>query len=79
MFRRLDGHVFLIALREGNAQRTVTLRAGDLFVVPRGKPHRPSSPGGSILMFEPSGTPTTGDRHEGEIPDHVDATVGRPL
>jgi hypothetical protein len=30
-------------------------------------------------MFEPSGTPTTGDRQEGEIPDHVDTTVGRPL
>ena len=30
-------------------------------------------------MFEPSGTSTTGDRHEGEIPDHVDSTVGREL
>ena len=49
---------------------------GDVFVVPKGTEHKPSSPGGSILMFEPSGTLTTGDRHEGEIPDHVDSTTG---
>jgi hypothetical protein len=31
------------------------------------------------MMFEPSGTLTTGDRHEGDIPAHVDSTTGRPL
>jgi len=61
------------------AERTVVLRAGDTFVVPKGTPHKPSSPGGSILMFEPSGTSTTGDSHEGEIPAHVDSTVGHQL
>jgi hypothetical protein len=30
------------------------------------------------MMFEPTGTPTVGDRHE-EIPDHVDATTGHQL
>ena len=55
------------------------LRAGDIFVVPRGTEHKPSSDGGAILMFEPSGTVTTGDRHEGEIPDHVDSTAGHDL
>jgi hypothetical protein len=30
-------------------------------------------------MFEPSGTLTTGDRHEGDIPAHVGVTVGREL
>jgi hypothetical protein len=35
--------------------------------------------GGSILMFEPSGTFTTGDRHEGEIPAYVDSTTGRDI
>jgi hypothetical protein len=30
-------------------------------------------------MFEPSGTVTTGDRHEGEIPAHVDSTAGHAL
>lgn len=55
------------------------LRAGDVFVVPKGTEHKPSSPGGSILMFEPSGTSSTGDRHEGEIPSHVDSTTGREM
>jgi len=48
-------------------------------VVLKGTEHKPSSPGGAILMFEPSGTSTTGDRHEGEIPDHVDSTDGHEL
>ena len=60
-------------------ERTVTLRAGDVFVVPKGTEHKPSSPDGSILMFELSGTVTTGDRHEGEIPAHVDSTTGHDL
>ena len=47
--------------------------------MPRGIEHKPVSPGGAqILMFEPTGTPTVGDRHE-EIPDHVDATTGHQL
>ena len=66
-FLVLDGH-FDIALREADGERTVSLRPGDIFVVPKGTEHKPSSPGGSILMFEPSGTLTTGDRHEGDIP-----------
>jgi mannose-6-phosphate isomerase-like protein (cupin superfamily) len=77
-FLVLDG-TFDVSLREDGAERTVSLRAGDIFVVPRGTEHRPSSRGGSILMFEPSGTLTTGDRHEGEIPAHVDSTTGREL
>ncbi|MET8361045.1 hypothetical protein [Micromonospora sp. NPDC005171] len=36
-------------------------------------------PGGSILMFEPTGTSTTGDRHEGDVPEHVDSTAGHAL
>jgi hypothetical protein len=54
-------------------------RIVDVFVVPKGTVHRRSSPGGSILMFEPSGTSSTGDRHEGDIPDHVQSTAGRDL
>lgn len=78
-FLVLDGR-FDIAIRpaEGD-ETTVTLHAGDTFVVPRGVPHKPSSPGGSILMFEPSGTSTTGDLHEGEIPEYVDSTTGHDL
>ena len=60
-------------------ERTVTLRAGEIFVVPKGTEHKPSSAGGAILMFEPSGTLTTGDRHEGEIPAHVDSTTGHAI
>ena len=79
-FLVLDG-VFNISLRDGadGAERTVRLQRGDVFVVPRGTEHKPSSPGGSILMFEPSQTLTTGDWHEGEIPEHVDSTTGREL
>lgn len=78
-FLVLDGR-FDIAMRDGDGvERTVVLEAGDTFVVPRGTEHKPSSPGGSILMFEPSGTSTTGDRHEGDIPDHVDSTIGHRL
>ena len=35
--------------------------------------------GGSILMFEPSGTLTTGDVDSDAVPDHVDATAGHNL
>jgi mannose-6-phosphate isomerase-like protein (cupin superfamily) len=76
-FLVLDGR-FDIALREDGGERTVVLTAGDVFVVPKGTEHKPSSPGGSILMFEPSGTPTTGDRHD-EVPDTFRTTVGVEL
>jgi len=77
-FLVLDGQ-FEVALREAGGERTVTLGRGDVFVVPKGTEHKPSSPGASILMFEPSGTVTTGDRHDGEIPAHVDSTAGYDL
>jgi len=78
-FLVLDGR-FDIALRDADGtETTVVLHSGDIFVVPRGIEHKPSSPGGAILMFEPSGTATTGDRHEGEIPDYVDSTTGHEL
>jgi mannose-6-phosphate isomerase-like protein (cupin superfamily) len=78
-FLVLDGR-FDIAIRDARGvERTVVLKSGDTFVVPKGTEHKPSSPGGSILMFEPSGTLTTGDRHDGEIPDHVDSTTGHEL
>src|ERR1700733_7638085 len=77
-FLVLDG-TFDVSLREGGEERTVRLRPGDIFVVPRGPEHKPSSAGGAILMFEPTGTVTTGDRHEGDIPAHVDSTAGHDL
>jgi mannose-6-phosphate isomerase-like protein (cupin superfamily) len=78
-FLVLDGR-FDITLRDADGhEHTVVLHQGDTFVVPRGTEHKPSSPGGSILMFEPSGTLTTGDRHDGEIPSGVDSTTGHEL
>lgn len=75
-FLVIDGR-FDIELRDANGgERRVELRAGDVFVVPKGMEHKPSSPGGAILMFEPSGTLSTGDRHDGQIPDYVDSTTG---
>ena len=67
-------------MRSGDgAEHTVVLRKGDAFVVPKGVAHRPSSPGASILMFEPTGTSSTGDSHEGDLPEYVDSTIGYPL
>jgi mannose-6-phosphate isomerase-like protein (cupin superfamily) len=78
-FLVLDGR-FDIALRDAEGtETTVVLRRGDTFVVPKGTEHKPSSPGGSILMFEPSGTVTTGDAFDGELPAHVDSTTGHDL
>jgi hypothetical protein len=34
---------------------------------------------GDAQLFEPSGTLTTGDRHEGDIPAHVDSTAGHDV
>jgi mannose-6-phosphate isomerase-like protein (cupin superfamily) len=78
-FLVLDGQLEVAVRDSTGAERTVLLREGDTFVVPRGTEHKPSSSGGSVLMFEPGGTVTTGDRHEGEIPDHVDSTTGHDL
>lgn len=77
-FLVLDGR-FDVAVRDEHGERVVQLHKGDTFVVPRGVEHRPSSPGGAILMFEPTGTITTGDRHDGTVPTHVDSTTGHTL
>lgn len=82
-FLVLDGELH-ISLREPDlrvpgGERTVLLPQGAVFTVPRGTEHKPYAPSGaSILMFEPTGTPTVGDRHD-EVPDHVDSTTGHPL
>jgi mannose-6-phosphate isomerase-like protein (cupin superfamily) len=42
--------------------RTVTLKSGELFVVPKGVEHRPvAREEVHLLLIEPSGTPNTGD------------------
>lgn len=77
-FLVLDGQVD-IWLREDGRERAVSLGTGDVFVVPKGTEHKPTSTGGSVMMFEPSGTVSTGDRHEGEIPGYVDSTTGHVI
>ncbi|WP_371673900.1 cupin domain-containing protein [Streptomyces sp. NBC_00289] len=77
-FLVLDGELH-ISLREPDGERTVLLPRGAVFTVPRGTEHKPYSPSGAaILMFEPAGTPTVGDRHD-EVPAHVDSTTGHAL
>ena len=78
-FLVLDGR-FDVAIRDADGRETVIeLHPGDTYVVPKGTEHKPSSPGSSVLMFEPTGTSTTGNRHEGDIPHHVDSTTGHEL
>lgn len=68
-----------IGLREEAGERTVTLPKGSAFTVPRGTEHRPYAPGGAtLLLFEPAGTSSVGDRHD-PLPSHVDATTGHAL
>lgn len=74
-FLVLDGSLD-IGLRTGDGERTVHLERGEVFVVPRGIEHRPTTPGASVLLFEPAGTTNTGDRH-GELPEHIRTTTGR--
>ncbi|MFE4496654.1 cupin domain-containing protein [Streptomyces niveus] len=77
-FLVLEGEL-RISLRESAGERTVLLSKGAVFTVPRGTEHKPYAPSrAAILMFEPSGTSTVGDRHD-EVPDHVDATTGHAL
>ncbi|MBM9504882.1 cupin domain-containing protein [Actinacidiphila acididurans] len=77
-FLVLDGELH-IHLREPAGPRTVRLPRGAVFTVPRGTEHKPYAPdGAAILLFEPTGTATVGDRHD-EVPAHVDATTGHPL
>lgn len=75
-FLVLDG-VLDIDLR--GPDRRVTLRRNDTYVVSRGIEHRPSSAeGATLLLFEPSGTLTTGD-YTGEVPSHITSTTGATL
>ncbi|MER7050984.1 MULTISPECIES: cupin domain-containing protein [unclassified Streptomyces] len=68
-----------IALRGPDGERTAVLPKGSVFTVPRGTEHKPYAPVPTeILLLEPTGTSTVGDRHD-EVPDHVDATTGHAL
>lgn len=76
-FLVLDGELS-IALRDPD-ERVVSLSPGQVYVVPRGIFHRPfSEAGASIVVIEPAGIPTTGDRHD-PIPDHIETHTGLKL
>ncbi|KDN23028.1 cupin [Amycolatopsis rifamycinica] len=73
-FMVLDGEIE-IGLRDPD-ERVVTLGRGQVFVVPKGTFHKPSSKAGaSVLLVEPAGTLTVGDVHD-EVPEYVDVTTG---
>ena len=63
-----DGEL-TIDFRDG----AVTLGAGEMFVVPKGKEHKPrASSECRIMLIEPAGTPNTGDAGgERTAPDDV--------
>lgn len=68
-FLVLDGEL-TIEFRDGSVQ----LRAGDLFVVPKGQEHRPrATEECKIMLIEPAGTVNTGNADRGQLtaPDDV--------
>jgi mannose-6-phosphate isomerase-like protein (cupin superfamily) len=79
LFLVLAGQFDVSVQDADGTERTVVLHQGDVFVVPKGTLHKPSSPGGSVLMFEPAGTVNTGDRQQGEIPGYIPTTTGEQL
>ncbi|MCF4099939.1 cupin domain-containing protein [Maritalea mediterranea] len=57
MFMVIEGEI-TIEMKEGD----VTLGPGELYVVPKGKAHRPVAKGeAKIMLIEPQGVPNTGD------------------
>ncbi|MEU5040770.1 cupin domain-containing protein [Streptomyces griseorubiginosus] len=77
-FLVLDGELH-ISLREAAGERTVVLPRLSVFTVPRGVEHKPYAPVPTdILLLEPTGTSTVGDRHD-EVPAHVEVTTGHAL
>jgi mannose-6-phosphate isomerase-like protein (cupin superfamily) len=79
LFILVDGALSIEMREEDGSDRVVHLHPNDVFVVPRGVEHRPvSENGASLLLLEPAGTLTTGD-YQGEVPDHIDSTLGSEL
>ncbi|MEL7280724.1 MAG: cupin domain-containing protein [Pseudomonadota bacterium] len=52
--------------------RTVTLKEGEMFVVPKGVEHRPVARiEAHLMLIEPSGTPNTGDPDTAAAKDRI--------
>ena len=66
-FMVLDGEID-IEMRD----RTVTLMAGEMFVVPKGVEHRPvAQKEAHLMVIEPCGTPNTGDAATAVTKDRI--------
>jgi mannose-6-phosphate isomerase-like protein (cupin superfamily) len=79
LFLVLDGQLDLGLRDEDGTELSVRLERGDVYVVPRNHLHRPvSTEGATLILVEPTGTLTTGD-YDGEIPHHIDATIGHSV
>ncbi|GAB3696301.1 cupin domain-containing protein [Saccharopolyspora tripterygii] len=77
LFIVLDGSLD-IRLRLAAGETVVHLDRHDVFVVPRGTEHCPESPSGaSVMLFEPTGTLSTGD-YDDDVPGHINSTTGLP-
>lgn len=75
LFVVLEGELE-IHVRESAVESVVRLGRHDVFAVPRGTEHCPVSTGGAtVMLFEPTGTLSTGD-YDGDIPDHITSTTG---
>jgi mannose-6-phosphate isomerase-like protein (cupin superfamily) len=76
-FLCLSGHL-VIELRDGDrhAERSIELRPGDLYVIPRGVDHCPHAPAGAtVALFEAAGVVNTGQAG-GELTAPVDRPLG---
>ena len=78
-FLVLKGNFEITIREENNKEKVLHMTEGDTYVVPRGVFHKPSSTGAEILMFEPTGTSSTGDNYEGDLPEEIESTTGRLL
>jgi mannose-6-phosphate isomerase-like protein (cupin superfamily) len=68
LFMVVDGELTIL-FRDGQ----VTLKAGDLYVVPRGVEHKPvAAQECHILLFEPAGTVNTGNVQNDRTVTHND-------
>lgn len=68
LFMVVEGELDIL-FRDGR----VTLKAGDLYVVPRGVEHKPAAAQEChILMFEPAGTLNTGNVQDEKTVTHLD-------
>lgn len=66
-FLVMDGEI-VIETEHGN----VSLKAGEMYVVPKGVMHRPIAKNeASVLLIEPSGTPNTGDEATAVIKEKI--------